>query len=239
VRFQDAAPDARAVVYAGVQADPLVARAADLLAGASLEQRVLARAAMNGETAEADAWHQMFPSLLGPDADPAARAVSEAILEASLDVAARGEQVRSQFRGAIVESLAERLLRAGLPGRTGTAVRRERRILFDGVRAEIHPYDVTVEIDGASAAIDCKWGARGISADVLHQLDDARQHAADDDERLAVALDVFDAARSCAVRLDRQTAPNEGTRIVALEDLDALAGLVTAASPATPTSSTP
>ena len=58
-------------------------------------------------------------------------------------------------------------------------------------------------------AIDCKWGARGISADVLHQLDDARQHAADDDERLAVVLVVFDAARSCAVRLDRQTAPHE------------------------------
>ena len=29
MRFQDAAPDARAVVYAGIQADPLVARAVD------------------------------------------------------------------------------------------------------------------------------------------------------------------------------------------------------------------
>ena len=150
----------------------------------------------------------------------------EAILEASLAVADRGEQVRSQFRGAIVESLTERLLRSGLPGSPPAAVRRERRILFDGVRAEIHPYDVTVEIDGAAAAIDCKWGARGISADVLHQLDDARQHAADDDEPLAVALVVFDAARSCAVRLDRQTAPNEQTRIVALEDLDGVGRLV-------------
>jgi hypothetical protein len=138
-------------------------------------------------------------------------------------VADRGEQVRSQFRGAIVESLTERLLRAGRPAAPAGAIRRERRILFDGVRAEIHPYDVTVEIEGGAAAIDCKWGARGISADVLHQLDDARQHAADDDERLAVALVVFDAARSCAVRLDRQTAPHEATRIVALEDLDSLA----------------
>jgi hypothetical protein len=235
MRFQDAAPDARAVVYAGVQADRLVARAAALLAGASHGQRVLARAAMNGESTDAAAWRTMFPSLFGPDAEPATRAVSEAILEASLEVADRGEQVRSQFRGAIVESVTEHLLRSGLPGRPPTAVRRERRILFDGVRAEIHPYDVTVEIDGAPAAIDCKWGARGISADVLHQLDDARQHAADDDERLAVALVVFDAARSCAVRLDRQTAPSEGTRIVALEDLDALARLV-AAPPTSPTS---
>jgi hypothetical protein len=222
VRFQDAAPDARAVVYAGVQADPLVARAAELLEDASLDQRVLARAAMNGESTDAEAWRAMFPSLFAADADDAGRARSEAILEASLAVADRGEQVRSQFRGAIVESLTERILRAGLPGVPGAAVRRERRILFDGVRAEIHPYDVTVEVEGAAAAIDCKWGARGISPDVLHQLDDARGHAADDDERLAVILVVFDAARSCAVRLARQTAPHEATRIVALEDLDSL-----------------
>jgi hypothetical protein len=223
VRFQDAAPDARAIVYAGIQADPLVARAADLLAKGSLEQRILARAAMNGESSDAEAWRTMFPTLFGAGVQPAARAVSEAILEASLEVADRGEQVRSQFRGAIVESLTERLLQSALAGRTPPAVRRERRILFDGVRAEIHPYDVTVEIDGSPAAIDCKWGARGISADVLHQLDDARQHAADDDESLAVALAVFDAARSCAVRLERETAPHEATRIVPLESLDELA----------------
>ena len=61
-------------------------------------------------------------------------------------------------------------------------MRRERRILFDGVRAEIHPYDVTVERDGTAEAYDCKWGARGINADVLNQLDDARTHAAEEDE---------------------------------------------------------
>jgi hypothetical protein len=33
MRFGDARPDGRAIVYAGIQADPLVARAADLLAG--------------------------------------------------------------------------------------------------------------------------------------------------------------------------------------------------------------
>ena len=229
MRFQDAAPDARAVVYAGIQADPLVARAAELLERATLEQRILARAAMNGESTDPDAWRTMFPSLFEGAVDAALRTSSEAILEVALAVAGRGEQVRSQFRGAIVESVTERLVRAGLPGRPPAAVRRERRILFDGVRAEIHPYDVTVEVDGAAAAIDCKWGARGISADVLHQLDDARQHAADDDERLDVLLVVFDAARSCAVRLDRQTAPHEATRVVPLEDLDDLARLSAAA----------
>ena len=82
---------------------------------------------------------------------------------------------------------------------------------------------MTVERDGAAEAYDCKWGARGINADVLHQLDDARTHAADEDERLAVALVVFDARRSCDVRLARQTAPHDGTALVSLETLDALA----------------
>ena len=221
MRFQDAARDARAVVYAGIQADPLVARAAELLAAASLAQRILARAVMNGETSDPDGWRETFPTLFGPSAsDHREREHSEAILAASLAVADRGEQVRSQVRGAIVEELTGRLLAR----RVGSeAVRRERRILFDGVRAEIHPYDVTVERDRAAEAYDCKWGARGINADVLHQLDDARAHAADEDERLAVALVVFDAARSCEVRLAGQTAPHEGTEIVPLERLDALA----------------
>ena len=173
MRFQDAARDARAVVYAGIQADPLVARAAELLADATPAQRMLARAVMNGETTDPDAWRTMFPSLFGPAAWRPGRArPSEAILAASLAVAERGEQVRSQVRGAIVEELTARLLAR----RVGpAAVRRERRILFDGVRAEIHPYDVTVERDDAAEAYDCKWGARGINADVLHQLDDARE----------------------------------------------------------------
>ena len=232
MRFQDASPDARAIVYAGIQADPLVARAAALLAAATHDQRILARAVMNGMTTDAPPWRTMFPSLFGSGAAPSGdpeRARSEAILAAALEVAERGEQVRSQFRGAIVESLTELLVRsrpglaaAGVGG--GASVRRERRILFDGVRAEIHPYDVTVEADGAAEAIDCKWGARGISADVLHQLDDARTHAADEDEPLAATLVIFDAERSCAVRLERETAPHAATRIIGIESLDTLAG---------------
>jgi hypothetical protein len=221
MRFQDAARDARAVVYAGIQADPLVARAAGLLAHAGHAQRVLARAVMNGETTDADSWRVMFPGLFGPAvADAAERAISESILAASLAVADRGEQVRSQVRGAIVEELTARLLAR----RVGEgAIRRERRVLFDGVRAEIHPYDVTVERDPSPEVYDCKWGARGINGDVLHQLDDAREHAADEDQRLAVTLVVFDATRSCSVRLDRQTAPYESTAIVTLETMDRLA----------------
>jgi hypothetical protein len=219
MRFQDAARDARAVVYAGIQADPLVARSAALLAAANAAQRVLARAVMNGESTDPDTWRTMFPTLFGTATDPAQQEASEAILALALAVAERGEQVRSQVRGAIVEELTAQLLAR----RVGAgAVRRERRILFDGVRAEIHPYDVTVEREAAAEAYDCKWGARGINADVLYQLDDARTHAIDEDERLLVALVVFDARRSCIVRLEAQTAPHGGTLVFALEDLDAL-----------------
>ena len=220
MRFQDAARDGRAVVYAGIQADPLVARAADLLAGASLAERIMARAVMNGESTDPTTWMAMFPTLFGPAGDALDRSRSEAVLAVALEVAERGEAVRSQFRGAIVEELTARLLAR----RVGAdAVRRERRILFDGVRAEIHPYDVTVEHDGAPEAYDCKWGARGIGDDVLHQLDDARGHADDEGAALRASLVVFDAMRSCEVRLARSNAPTERTTIVALETLDTLA----------------
>jgi hypothetical protein len=224
VRFQDAARDGRAVVYAGIQADPLVARAAEALVAATHPERVMARAVMNGESTDPATWMAMFPTLFGPDSVEGDRRRAEAVLSLALEIAERGEQVRSQFRGAIVEALTARLLgrRVGEP-----AVRRERRILFDGVRSEIHPYDVTVERDGSPEAWDCKWGARGIGDDVLHQLDDASAHAADEDIELRAGLVVFDAERSCQVRLARLTAPRTGTEIVSLETLDRLGGATT------------
>lgn len=228
MRFQDAARDARAVVYAGIQADPLVARAAETLADATTAERLLARAVMNGETTDAAAWRVMFPSLFaaadGPapatPADPGPdRERAEAILDLSLSVAGRGEQARSQYRGAIVEALTERVLARRVPA---SAIRRERRILFDGVAAEIHPYDVTVELPDRAEAYDCKWGARGINADVLLQLGSARGNAEAEGSRLLVVLVIFDARRSCRVRLARQTTPLAGVRLVSLETLDAL-----------------
>jgi hypothetical protein len=220
VRFQDAARDGRAVVYAGVQADPLVERAARLLVTADASIRVLARAVMNGESTDRATWMAMFPSLLGEGVPDDIRAAAEAVLVAALEVAERGEAVRSQVRGAIVEEMTAQLLARRVPAET---IRRERRILFDGVRAEIHPYDVTVERDDAAEAYDCKWGARGIGDDVLHQLDDARTHADDEEIPLDVALVVFDARRSCEIRLARSTAPTAGIRIVPLEALEELA----------------
>jgi hypothetical protein len=220
MRFQDAAKDARAVVYAGIQADPLVARAATLLERATTAERLLARAAMNGERTDPETWRRIFPTLFGEGATEGLRGHAEQILAASLEVAERGEAARSQYRGAIVEELTARLLAS----RAGPAepVKRERRVLFDGVRAEIHPYDVTLESAARPEVYDCKWGARGINADVLNQLDDARAHGADEDVDLRVAIVVFDARRSCDLRLDRSTANHDHTRLVALEALDEL-----------------
>ncbi len=227
MRFQDAAKDARAVVYAGIQADPAVDRMARLLADSTHGQRVLARAVMNGETTGPADWRTMFPTLFADVADPAHLERSEAVLAAALDIAGRGEQVRSQFRGAIVEALTERLLGRRVPPAT---VHRERRILFDGVRAEIHPYDVTVELTERAEAYDCKWGARGINDEVLLQLDSARSNAEAEEARVLAALVIFDARRSCRVRL-AGLRPWPGVRLVALEGLDAL-GRAKAATPA-------
>ena len=114
MRFQDAAQDGRAVVYAGIQADPLVARAATLLTRATAAERWLARAAMNGERTEADVWRRIFPSLFGEGAATELRERAELILEASLAVANRGEAARSSYRGAVVEELTASLLAAAM-----------------------------------------------------------------------------------------------------------------------------
>jgi hypothetical protein len=221
MRFQDAAKDARAVVYAGIQADPLVARAAALLVGATTAERLLARAVMNGERTDPETWRRIFPALFGEGADDGLRSHAEAVLSASLEVAERGEAARSSYRGALVEELTAQLL--AIRARPEAPVKRERRVLFDGVRAEIHPYDVTVESPDRPEVYDCKWGARGINADVLNQLDDARAHAAEEEIPLLAAIVVFDARRSCEIRLDRSTANHDQTRLVSLESFDELA----------------
>ncbi len=217
MRFQDAAKDARAVVYAGIQADPLVARLASLLADASPAERWMARAVMNGQRTDAGTWRRVFPSLFGEAAPAALRDHAATLLVASLEVANRGDEARNQYRGAVVEELTAQLL-----ARRARPVRRERRVLFDGVPAEIHPYDVSVEAEGRPEVYDCKWGARGINADVLSQLDDARANAAAEELDLKVTLVVFDAGRSCELRLDRCTTPHRQTRLIAIETLNSL-----------------
>ena len=84
---------------------------------------------------------------------------------------------------------------------------------------------MTVERAGSAEAYDCKWGARGIGADVLNQLDDARAHAADEEEALERRARRLrwrhSPARSGSAR---QTAPTAGIDLVSLESLDVLSG---------------
>ena len=82
MRFQDAARDARAIVYAGIQADPLVARLAVLASDATYGQRLMARAVMNGESTDPATWRAIFPTVLGAGALEIGRA--EALLDGSL-----------------------------------------------------------------------------------------------------------------------------------------------------------
>ena len=65
---------------------------------------------MNGESTDPIAWMTMFPSLFGDGASATVRGWAEAVLAVALEVAERGEAVRSQVRGAIVEELTARLL---------------------------------------------------------------------------------------------------------------------------------
>ena len=74
----------------------------------------MARAVMNGESVDPETWRAIFPTVLGPDAPDRERA--EAILAASLEVAGRGEQARSQYRGAFVEELTQVLVAAAARG---------------------------------------------------------------------------------------------------------------------------
>ena len=225
MRFQDAAKDARAVVYAGIQADPLVARAAALLADATAAERVLARAVMNGEPTDADVWRTMFPTLFG-DGRGCRRGRARALARRSWRRRWRSptaaSRSRSQFRGALVEELTARLLARPVPAS------RDQAGAAGPVRrgpAEIHPYDVTVERPGAPPRSTTASGARGASTRTSSTSSTTRgRHAAAEGEKLTVALVVFDATRSCKVRLARQTAPRAGTGLIALETLNRLAG---------------
>ena len=217
VRFQAAALDGRAIVYAGIQADPLVGRVAGLLADATAAELVLARAVMNGERTEPDVWRGDVPRALRRRR-PSAGAGRPGRQDARRAAARRQPRGRRAWR-AVAQPVPRRD-RRGADRATARAsgsargIRRERRVLFDGVAAEIHPYDVTVELPTRAEVYDCKWGARGINADVLHQLDDARRHAADEEQKLFVALVIFDSRRSAEVRLARLTAPRHGDAAV-------------------------
>ena len=225
MRFQDAARDARAVVYAGIQADPAGRARGD----AARRRDARPASARAGRDERRDDRPRRLaddvPDLVRTGGDrptPADAARSEAILEASLAVADRGEQVRSQVRGALVEEVAAPAprpagRRGGGPSRAADpvrwrsrgdpSVRRDRRARRDG--------------RGLRLQVGRPWHQRGRPPPAGRRADARRPRRTNG---CAVALVVFDARRSCDVRLGRQTAPHEGTELVSLETLDALAG---------------
>ena len=225
VRFQDAARDARAVVYAGIQADPLVARAAACSPTRRRAERVLARAVMNGETTDPDALAGDVPDPVrgGRGRRRRRRDRSEAILAASLAVADRGEQVRSQVRGAIVEALTAQLLAA--PGRPRAAVRRERRILFDGVRGRDPPVRRDGRARRARPRRTTASGARAGSTPTSCTSSTTRGPTPPTRTRRSRSRSSSSTPRARARSgSTRQTAPHEATGLVTLETLDELAG---------------
>ena len=163
--------------------------------------------------------HWYNPSSIYREAQQAHQAIDEARATIARAIGALPEEIIFVSGGSESDALALRgVLDASVAAGHG------RHLITSAV--EHHAVLDTaeqLEREGATEAYDCKWGARGINDDVLHQLDDARSHAADEDESLVASLVVFDARRSCDVRLARQTAPHESTRIVSLETLDELA----------------
>ena len=219
MRFEDAARDGRAVVYAGVQADHA--------GGPGRGSPATADAPRCAFSPSRDEWRStdvrscrpriaMFPTLFGDAVPPETRAAADAVLDAALEVAERGEAVRSQVRGAMVEELTARLLARRVPV---AAIRRERRILFDGVRSPLRRHGGTRWRRGGVRLRVGERGHRRRRAVPAGRCTDQRGRGR---RRAARGLVVFDARRSCDVRLARSTAPTAGTRAVA-RGLDELA----------------
>jgi len=173
ISFSDAPRDGRAVVYSGIQADPILRPLAVAIANATPAERLIARAVMNDPeptTAEAAA---LFAAL------PSHRTTTDPLVVGALAIGGKAQASNAQYRGAVVEATTAEMLRRRpvLANDADRLVRRERRFAIDGVSADPHPFDVTVEAGPAPELWDCKWGARGIDASLLAELEDARIRA--------------------------------------------------------------
>ena len=224
MRFADARPDGRAVVYAHIQADPLVAEAADLLAAATTVQRLLARAVMNGESDRSPDVAGDVPDAVragGPPRRRRARPLGGDPRRLAPRRRARraGPQpVPGRHRRGPDGAAARGADRAGAtrapdpvrrPARRDPPLRRHRR----GARPAARP--------GTAS------GARAASRPTSSTSSTTRGAARPRTRRSCWSgLVVFDARRSCEVRLVRERGPValEGIRLIALESLDRLAG---------------
>jgi len=219
ISFSDAPRDGRAVVYAGIQADPILRPLAVAIANATPAERLIARAVMNDPeptTAEAAA---LFAAL------PSHRTNTDPLVIGALAIGGKAHASNAQYRGAVVEATTAEMLRRRpiLVNDADRLVRRERRFAVEGVSADPHPFDVTVEAGPVPELWDCKWGARGIDASLLAELEDARIRAAGSSARIAIGVVAFDTAAIVAARLNIVHAPREKTRFITLETLGRLA----------------
>lgn len=219
VSFSDAPRDGRAVVYAGIQADPILRPLAVAIANASPAERLVARGVMNDPGPSAAEAAALFAAL------PSHRNTSDPIVVGALAIGGKAQASNAQYRGAVVEAVTAELLRRrptlAIDG--DRLVRRERRFAVDGTSADPHPFDVTVEAGPTPELWDCKWGARGIDVSLLAELEDARIRAAGSGVRVAIGVVAFDTAAVVAARLGIVHAPREKTRMITLETLGRLA----------------
>lgn len=218
ISFSDAPRDGRAVVYAGIQADPMLRPIAVAVANAAPADRLVARALMNDPGPDAATAAAYFAAL------PSKRTPTDPLSVGALAIGNKAAQSNAQYRGAVVEATtAELLRRRPTLARDGERlVRRERRFSVDGATAAPHPYDVSVEIGPTPELWDCKWGARGIDAALFAELEDARIRAAGAGIRIGIGLVVFDSGSVVATRLKIARGVQEHTRIVTLETLGRL-----------------
>ena len=219
IAFTDAPRDGRAVVYSGIQADPILKPLAQAIAAASPADRLMARALMGDpepDQSTAVAYASLLPSKRGP---------SDSLIVGALIVGGKAAQSNAQYRGAIVEATTAEILkrRPTLAREAERLVRRERRFSVDGASADPHPFDVTVEAGPVPELWDCKWGARGVDDSLLAELEDARIRAAGAGVRIAIGIVAFDSAATVAARLSIVRGPREQTRVITLDTLNRLA----------------
>jgi len=219
IAFTDAPRDGRAVVYSGIQADPILKPLAQAIAAASPTDRLIARALM-GDPEPDHATAAAYAALL-----PSQRGSSDPLIVGALAIGGKAAQSNAHYRGAIVEATTAEILkrRPTLAREAERMVRRERRFSVDGASADPHPFDVTVEAGPVPELWDCKWGARGLDDSLLAELEDARIRAAGVGVRMAIGIVAFDSAATVAARLSILRGPREQTRIITLDTLSRLA----------------
>jgi hypothetical protein len=219
ISFSDAPSDGRAIVYSGIQADPILKPLAQAIAAATPPDRLFARAIMGDPEPDAATAAAYFALL------PTHRALHDPLIIGALTIGGKAAQSNAQYRGAIVEATTAELLkrRAALSREPERMVRRERRFAVDGASADPHPFDVTVEAGPIPELWDCKWGARGMDDSLLTELEAARIRAAGAGVRIAIGIVAFDTAATVAARLSVLRGPREQTRIITLDTLARLA----------------